>query len=84
MLKICCFLLARSLFRFRSSRERFDTVYVEGFNYLKDCKSFNVFPKFIYFPLPNVKDTNVNAIGRRLLSTFRDIEAPPRTSKREL
>ena len=36
-------------------------------NFLKDCKSFNVFPKFICFPLPNVNYTDINAIRRRLL-----------------
>ena len=36
-------------------------------NFMKDCQSFNVFPNFVCFPLPNVNHQDVNAIRRRLL-----------------
>ena len=36
-------------------------------NFLRDCQSFEVFPKFICFPLPNVNAQDVHAIRKRLL-----------------
>ena len=36
-------------------------------SFLRSCKTFNVFPKFICFPLPNTNRFNVLAIRKRLL-----------------
>ena len=36
-------------------------------NFLKNCLSFNVFPKFICFQLPNTSRHDVHAIRKRLL-----------------
>ena len=36
-------------------------------NFLKNCQSFHVFPKFLCFPLPNTSNHDVLAIRKRLL-----------------
>ena len=36
-------------------------------SFLRSCKTFNVFPKFICFPLPNTNRFDVLAIRKRLL-----------------
>ena len=34
---------------------------------IKDCQSFDVFPKYICFPVPNVNQYDVHAMRKRLL-----------------
>ena len=36
-------------------------------NFLRNCQSFEVFPKFICFPLPNVNNQDVHAKRKLLL-----------------
>ena len=38
-------------------------------SFLESCQQFNVFPKFICFPLPNVNRYDVNGIIKRLLKS---------------
>ena len=38
-------------------------------NFLTSCQRFNVFPKFVCFPLPNVSKYDVFAIRKRLLKS---------------
>jgi len=38
-------------------------------SFLRSCKTFNVFPKFVYFPLPNTNRFDVLAIRKCLLRT---------------
>ena len=38
-------------------------------NFLKNCQSFHVFPKFLCFPLPNNSNHDVLAVRKRLLRT---------------